>query len=61
MKWEYLVTKYVGGPNHEGQVLDNLGAEGWELVAVVYLPQVSVIDSKGIGGCIKHYWKRPKL
>jgi hypothetical protein len=59
MKWEYLVTKYVGGKYGEHAGLDQHGNEGWELVAVVALPMGSG-DTLESGWRIKHYWKRPK-
>lgn len=43
IKWEYAVLPFGGPPNHT--VIDNLGRDGWELVAV----------DQGIA-----YFKRPK-
>jgi hypothetical protein len=48
-KWEYSSVPVV--PHIAKEILDNWGAEGWELVAVFTPPDV---------GGIVAYFKRPK-
>ena len=47
-KWEYLTAPIL--TDAAKQILDNFGADGWELVQVV----------EGPGGGLVAYFKRPK-
>ncbi|MDR1428606.1 MAG: DUF4177 domain-containing protein [Bifidobacteriaceae bacterium] len=50
-QWEYLTAPLL--IHNTKAILDNFGAEGWELVAVV----ATVSD----GGGLVAYFKRPRL
>jgi hypothetical protein len=49
MRWEYLVAWSSTGTKTQDEQLHTLGADGWELVSVVFLPS----------GQTRLYFKRP--
>jgi hypothetical protein len=55
MQWEYKTTGRMLDPE-----LDKLGGEGWELIAVVWIPAKPELHHLGSIGRLEFHFKRPK-